>query len=101
MGNVKDIGWDNLITVDSKKRHLEELVEKHRHLDKEITTLYNQMHPDEEIKQMKFDKLMLKQEIVNLETEIAEKENTDTETTANERSFATIIDERSNFVIKP
>lgn len=77
MKNVKDTGWDNLITVDSKKILLESLVEKHRHLDKQITTLYNQVHPDEEIKQMKFDKLMLKQEIVTLETEIAEKENTE------------------------
>ena len=58
-------------TVNSKKRHLEHLIEKHRNLDEQITTFYNQMHPDEKIRQMKFDKLMLKQEIASLETEIA------------------------------
>ncbi len=53
-------------TVNSKKRHLASLVEKHRTLDKEVTMLYNKHMSDDIIKPLKIDKLHLKQEIASL-----------------------------------
>lgn len=57
-------------TINSKKRHLAHLVEKHRELDKEVTTLYNKHITDDVVKPLKLDKLHLKQEIASLEETI-------------------------------
>jgi len=57
-------------TINSKKRHLAHLVEKHRELDKEVTMLYNKHMSDDVIKPLKIDKLHLKQEISSLKETI-------------------------------
>ena len=57
-------------TINSKKRHLAHLVEKHRELDKEVIMLYNKHMSDDVIKPLKLDKLHLKQEISSLKETI-------------------------------
>ena len=57
-------------TINSKKRYLASLVEKHRELDKEVTMLYNKHMSDDIIKPLKIDKLHLKQEITMLKETI-------------------------------
>ena len=57
-------------TINSKKRYLSSLVEKHRELDKEVASLYSKHISDDIIKPLKQKKLYLKQEIMELTTEI-------------------------------
>lgn len=59
-------------TVNSKRRFLESLKTKHKELDKKIKELYNKYEDDDKIKEMKFEKLNLKTQIVTIETELAE-----------------------------
>ena len=42
-------------TINSKKRHLAHLVEKHRELDNEVTMLYNKHLCDDGVKPHKVD----------------------------------------------
>lgn len=57
-------------TVNSKRRYLESLKEKHRALDKKITERFNTAS-DQRIKELKFEKLNLKYKISDLEGEIS------------------------------
>jgi len=57
-------------TINSKKRHLAHLVEKHRDLDKEVFMLYNKHISDDIVKPLKLEKLHLKQEIDSLKETI-------------------------------
>jgi len=57
-------------TINSKKRYMASLTEKHRTLDKEIITLYNNNTSDDIVKAKKTEKLQLKQQIVKLEEQI-------------------------------
>ena len=62
-------------TINSKKRYLTSLVEKHRELDKEVELLYSKHISDDIIKPLKQEKLHLKREIALLETQIEELGN--------------------------
>lgn len=53
-----------------KATYLNTLKKKHRMLDKEITTAYNQYASEEILKEMKYKKLDLKMQIKNLEQQI-------------------------------
>lgn len=55
-----------------KQNYLNSLKKKHRVLDKEITTLYNQHGSEDLLKELKFSKLQLKTQINNLEKQISE-----------------------------
>jgi|TARA_B110000908_G_scaffold122296_1_gene143418 uncharacterized protein YdcH (DUF465 family) len=57
-------------TINSKKRYMLSLTEKHRKLDKEIITLYNNNTSDDIVKAKKTEKLHLKQKIATLEEQI-------------------------------
>lgn len=57
-------------TIASKRRYLNSLKNKHRLLDKEITLLYSKFINDETVKQMKREKLSLKTQIANLESQL-------------------------------
>lgn len=59
-------------TINSKKRYLTSLKEKHRELDNEVTMLYSKHISDDIIKPLKQKKLYLKQQIMELTTEIKE-----------------------------
>ncbi len=61
-------------TVNSLLRHKNALVEKHKTLDKDIKTAYTNHINDIELHRMKKEKLSIKEEIVKLETTIAERE---------------------------
>lgn len=61
-------------TVNSLLRHKNALIEKHKTLDKDIKTAYTNHINDIELHRMKKEKLSLKEEIVKLETTIAERE---------------------------
>jgi uncharacterized protein YdcH (DUF465 family) len=56
-------------TINSKKRYLTSLTNKHRELDNKIVKITNTAS-DQEIKALKQQKLQLKEQIVALETEI-------------------------------
>tara|TARA_A100001011_G_scaffold369050_1_gene423978 strand:+ start:941 stop:1123 length:183 start_codon:yes stop_codon:yes gene_type:complete len=55
-----------------KATYLISLKKKHRVLDKEITTLYNQYGSEDLLKELKYTKLQLKMQIKNIERQIAE-----------------------------
>lgn len=55
-----------------KATYLNKLKEKHRTLDKEITTLYNNRGSEVLLKEMKYNKLVLKTQIKNIERQLAE-----------------------------
>lgn len=55
-----------------KATYLNTLKKKHRILDKEIITLYNNRANDQVLKEMKYNKLVLKTQIKNLEQQITE-----------------------------
>lgn len=57
-------------TINSKRRYLNSLKNKHRKLDKEISLLYSKYINDDTVNQMKREKLNLKTQIANLETEL-------------------------------
>ena len=57
-------------TINSKRRYLNSLKNKHRKLDKEISLLYSKFTNDDTVNQMKREKLNLKTQIANLETEL-------------------------------
>ena len=57
-------------TINSKRRYLNSLKNKHRKLDKEINLLYSKYTNDDTVNQMKREKLNLKTQIANLETEL-------------------------------
>ena len=59
-------------SINSKKRYLTSLKEKHRELDNEVTMLYSKHISDDIIKPLKQKKLYLKQQIMELTTEIKE-----------------------------
>ena len=59
-------------SINSKKRYLTSLKEKHRELDNEVTMLYSKHISDDIIKPLKQKKLYLKQQIMELTTEINE-----------------------------
>jgi hypothetical protein len=59
-------------TINSKKRYLTSLKEKHRELDNEVIMLYSKHISDDIIKPLKQKKLYLKQQIMELTTEIKE-----------------------------
>ena len=50
--------------------HLQELYQKHRKLDEEITLLYNNFESEQILNRMKTQKLWLKDEMHRLETEL-------------------------------
>ena len=54
-------------TINSKRRYLNSLKNKHRKLDKEIDLLYSKYTNDDTVNQMKREKLNLKTQIANLE----------------------------------
>ncbi len=56
-------------TINSKKRYLTSLTNKHRDLDSKIIEITS-IATDQEIKALKQEKLLLKEKIVALETEI-------------------------------
>ena len=55
-----------------KATYLNTLKKKHRMLDKEIITLYNSRGSEQVLKEMKYNKLVLKTQIKNLEQQITE-----------------------------
>lgn len=57
-------------TINSKRRYLNSLKNKHRKLDKEIDLLYSRYTNDDTVTRMKREKLNLKTQIANLETEL-------------------------------
>ena len=57
-------------TINSKRRYLNSLKNKHRKLDKEIDLLYSKYTNDDTVNQMKREKLNLKTQIANLETQL-------------------------------
>ena len=57
-------------TINSKRRYLNSLKNKHRKLDKEIDLLYSKYINDDTVTQLKREKLHLKTQIANLETEL-------------------------------
>lgn len=57
-------------TTNSLKRYKNSLVTKHRLLDKDIKEAYSKRVDDETIKQMKTEKLVLKEKIVNIEKQL-------------------------------
>ena len=57
-------------TINSERRYLNSLKNKHRKLDKEIDLLYSKYTNDDTVNQMKREKLNLKTQIANLETQL-------------------------------
>ena len=57
-------------TINSKRRYLNSLKNKHRKLDKEIDLLYSRYTNDDTVARMKREKLYLKTQIANLETKL-------------------------------
>jgi len=57
-------------TINSKRRYLNSLKNKHRKLDKEISLLYSKYVNDDTVNQMKREKLNLKTQIANLEEQL-------------------------------
>ena len=55
-----------------KATYLNTLKKKHRELDKEIITLYNSRGSEQVLKEMKYNKLVLKTQIKNIEKQLAE-----------------------------
>lgn len=60
-------------TVNSKMRYLKSLRQKHRQLDEKIERLTKKHYPDNEITNLKKEKLILKTNISELETELSEE----------------------------
>ena len=60
-------------TINSLLRHKDALIIKHKTLDKDIKEAYTNHINDIELHKMKKEKLSLKEEIVRLETTIAER----------------------------
>ena len=57
-------------TINSKRRYLNSLKNKHRKLDKEIDLLYSKYVNDDTVTQMKREKLNLKTQIAKLEEQL-------------------------------
>ena len=55
-----------------KATYLNKLKEKHRTLDNENTTIYNNRGSESLLKEMKYNKLVLKTQIKNIEKQLAE-----------------------------
>lgn len=60
-------------TVNSKMRYLKSLKQKHRQLDEKIERMTKRHHPDNEITDLKKEKLVLKTSISELETQISDE----------------------------
>ena len=60
--------YDN--EMDKLRFHLEELTRKHRNLDIEIETLYNNITITDEVRRMKTMKLYLKDEIHRINAQL-------------------------------
>ena len=60
-------------TINSLLRHKDALIIKHKTLDKDIKEAYTNHINDIELHKMKKEKLSLKEEIVKIETTIAER----------------------------
>jgi hypothetical protein len=60
-------------TVNSKMRYLKSLKQKHRQLDEKIERMTKHHQPDNEITVLKKEKLILKTNINELETQIEDE----------------------------
>jgi len=60
-------------TLDKLRAHYEELERKHRELDKEIETKYNNITVTEEVRRMKTMKLYLKDEMHRINAYLIQK----------------------------
>ena len=60
--------------TDKLRSHLEELERKHRELDKEIETRYNNIAVDEQVRRLKTMKLWLKDEIHRINSQLVQME---------------------------
>ena len=60
-------------TEDKLKSHYEELKRKHRELDNEIETMYNNAYVTEEVRRMKTMKLYLKDEMHRINSYLVQK----------------------------
>ena len=60
-------------TEDKLKSHYEELKRKHRELDNEIETMYNNAYVTEEVRRMKTMKLYLKDEMHRINAYLIQK----------------------------
>lgn len=58
------------MNVQSLKNHQKVLIERHRVLDKQVKESYNRYISDEELKAQKLEKLRLKHEIENIQTQL-------------------------------
>ena len=58
---------------DKLRSHLEELERKHKSLDKEIETRYNNVTVTEEVRRMKTMKLWLKDEMHRINLQLVQK----------------------------
>jgi hypothetical protein len=63
--------WED--TKDKLQAHYEELERKHRELDTELETKYNNMTVDEEVRRMKTMKLYLKDEMHRINAYLVQK----------------------------
>jgi hypothetical protein len=59
--------------ADKLRSHLEELERKHKELDNEIETRYNNVTASDEVRRMKTMKLWLKDEIHRLNEQLIQK----------------------------
>ena len=60
-------------TDDKLRAHYEELERKHRELDNEISSLYNNAYVTEEVRRMKTMKLYLKDEMHRINAYLVQK----------------------------
>ena len=79
MLNLTKLNWRNLrmsnfeSTEDKLKSHYEELKRKHRELDNEIESMYNNAYVTEEVRRMKTMKLYLKDEMHRINAYLIQK----------------------------
>ena len=69
--NLRMSNYDN--TEDKLKAHYEELARKHKELDTELETKYNNMTVTEEVRRMKTMKLYLKDEMHRINAYLIQK----------------------------
>lgn len=64
-----------MVTESGLLNYKDSLKQKHRELDKQIETLYKKYTPDDILKEMKFKKLDLKNEIASIDNRLKEIQN--------------------------
>jgi hypothetical protein len=64
-----------MVTESGLLNYKNSLEQKHRELDKQIETLYKKYTPDDILKEMKFKKLDLKNEIASIDNRLKEIQN--------------------------